>query len=319
MLYKYLSPERLSVIDDFKIRFTQPSHLNDPFEAAPLVNTTAYEECEKIIEALSEDVQCDTDEERAELEAVKAELKEEARARSSPQKIGEGLTALINKAQGVLSLSRTNDSLLMWAHYADSHRGYVLGLDETHPFFNRPDGNGQPTKPRNVIYTSRRMVVEAGRPEDYEQLLCYKSLEWAYEQEVRVFSTFGPSFADFEKNHPDQIHLFRLPRECIKEIYIGANASSRTRARILESVDRRKLQVKVFDAYVAEDRYALNFREVAGPIHSHRPREVFVRNVKAAAGYTDSIFAYNGLPTQITVDYGPGVVFPPYTPHPDWG
>ena len=83
---------------------------------------------------------CDTDEERAELSAIKAELREEAKALSSPQTIGRGLAAFINRAQGVLSLSRTNDSLLMWAHYADSHRGFVLGLDETHPFFNGLDG-----------------------------------------------------------------------------------------------------------------------------------------------------------------------------------
>lgn len=285
------------MIDNFKIRYTQPAQLNDPFEAALLVNTAAYNECEKIIETLSQEVQCETDEERAELEAAKAQLREEAKAQSSPQVIGQRLADFINKAQGVLSLSRTNDSLLMWAHYADSHRGYVLGLDETHPFFNKPDGYGNPTKPRNVIYTSKRMEVKAGSPEFYEQLLCYKSLEWAYEQEVRVFSTFGPNYADFEKTTPNQVHLFVLPRECIKEIYIGANASPRTRAKILDTIDKRKLQVTLFEAYVAEDRYALNFREVAGPIISYRPQEVLARDGKTAAKYTDSMFAHNGLPT----------------------
>lgn len=312
MLYKYLSSERLSVIDNFKIRYTQPAQLNDPFEAALLVDTAAYNECEKIIETLSQEVQCETDEERAELEAATAELKEEAKARSSPQMVGQELANLINKAQGVLSLSRTNDSLLMWAHYADSHRGFVLGLDETHPFFNKLDGHGNPTRPRNVIYTSKRMVVEAGSPDFYEQLLCYKSLEWAYEQEVRVFSTFGRNYLDFEKNAADQVHLFVLPRECIKEIYIGANASARTRASILDLVDRRKLRVKLFEAYVAEDRYALNFSEVAKPIYSYRPQEVLAREGKTAARYTDAMFAHSGLPTQITIDYGPDVVHPSY-------
>jgi hypothetical protein len=156
-----------------------------------------------------------------------------------------------------------------------------------------------------------------GSPQFYEELLCSKSLEWAYEQEVRVFTLFGQGRADFLKNDPDQIHLFDLPRECIKEIYIGANASPDTRAKILETIDKRKLQVRVFDAYVAEDRYALSFREVPGPIHSYKLWNVFARDIKATPKYTDSMFTYNGLPTQITVDYGPGVVYPRHVAHSD--
>jgi len=29
----------------------------------------------------------------------------------------------------VLSLSRTNNNLLMWAHYCDCHRGFVIGFE----------------------------------------------------------------------------------------------------------------------------------------------------------------------------------------------
>ena len=311
MLYKYLSPQRLSVITNFKIRFTQPAQLNDPFEAALLVSVAAsYEESDSIIEELSKEVVWETDEQRAELEAMKDQLKEEMRAKWTPTAAGQRLAELINRAQGVLSLSRTNDSLLMWAHYADSHRGYVLGLDEKHPFFNRPDGSGNPTKPRNVIYTSKRIVIDAEDPDFHEQLLCIKSLEWAYEQEVRVFRNFSSNHEDFEQHTLDQIHLFTLPKECIKEIYIGANASRRTRAQILETIDRRKLQVQLYEAYIEEHRYALSFRRVAEKLHSYRPEDFVVRHGRVEEKYTDTMFSYDGLPIQITVDYGPNVVYP---------
>lgn len=313
MLYKYLSPARLSVLNDFKIRYTQPAQLNDPFESALLINTSAYDRSHEIIESLAHEVVCETDEDRAELEAAKDELKAEAKAKASPRAMGKRLAEFLNKARGVLSLSRANDSLLMWAHYGDSHRGFVIGVDETHPFFHSLDGEGNRTSPQNVIYTSRRMIVDVDSPEFHNQLLCYKSLEWAYEQEVRVFTTFGPVDTDFEKHAPDQVHLFTLPRECIKEIYIGANANAQTRAKILELVDRRKLQVKVFDAYVDDEKYALNFYEVSGQLHSYRQfGEPYVRAEGNSAKHSDTHFAFNGLPVLITVEYAPGVVHPYY-------
>ena len=233
---------------------------------------------------------------------------------AKPEAIGRRLADFINKAQGILSLSRSNDSLLMWAHYADAHRGYVLGLDEAHPFFHKPDGRGKPVKPRNVVYTSKRIVIEAGSPDFYEQLLCVKSLEWAYEQEVRAFTRFGDGVRveDFEKNSHDQVHLFLLPKECIKEVYIGANAKPSTRSSILKAIDRRKLQVKLFEAYVAEDRYALQFREVEH-LHSYTPEEFFLRPRETGSVYTDAMFSFRALPTQHCFAYGPAVAFPGYS------
>jgi hypothetical protein len=296
VLYKYLSPARLSVIDNFMIRFTQPSQLNDPFESALLIDISsydAYETSEAMIEQLALEVECETEEERIQLEAAKAEMRQYAKDLLLPHKVGKDLAEHLDRAQGVLSLSRTNDSLLMWAHYSDSHRGYAIGVDEKHPFFSRKDNTGEPTKIQNVIYTSRRVLVDPRSPDFAQRMLCYKSLEWAYEEEVRVFTTFSRDFSDFEKHKVDQIHLFALPRDCIKEIYIGANASPETRAAILATVDRRKLDVKVFEAYVADDRYALNFREVSEPIYSYRPREIISRS-KTQPEYCDSKFTFSG-------------------------
>ena len=36
ILYKYFPPERISFLDNRLIRFTQPSHFNDPFEFLPV-------------------------------------------------------------------------------------------------------------------------------------------------------------------------------------------------------------------------------------------------------------------------------------------
>jgi len=40
-LYKYLSAERIDVLTNCRIRYTQPGAFNDPFEAKPYITTIA--------------------------------------------------------------------------------------------------------------------------------------------------------------------------------------------------------------------------------------------------------------------------------------
>jgi hypothetical protein len=35
---------------------------------------------------------------------------------------------------GIISFAGSEDNLLMWAHYADKHKWFVICLDEEHPF-----------------------------------------------------------------------------------------------------------------------------------------------------------------------------------------
>ena len=38
-LYKYLPPDRIDVLENAAIRFTQPDQLNDPFESRPCMTS----------------------------------------------------------------------------------------------------------------------------------------------------------------------------------------------------------------------------------------------------------------------------------------
>jgi hypothetical protein len=44
MLYKYLQPARLDVLEQKRIRFTQPADFNDPFEFRPCIQSAASED-----------------------------------------------------------------------------------------------------------------------------------------------------------------------------------------------------------------------------------------------------------------------------------
>jgi hypothetical protein len=84
---------------------------------------------------------------------------------------------------------------------------------------------------------------------------------------VRIFRTFGSHHGPSGENDINKVHLFDIPKECIKEIYIGANADSSLLDAIFDAIFRKKLDVKIFVAYVDDERYGLNFR----PIEEHSP------------------------------------------------
>ncbi|WP_428718064.1 DUF2971 domain-containing protein [Undibacterium curvum] len=267
MLFKYLSPARIDVLEHLLIRFTQPSALNDPFESAILVDASNSLDMKSVLLEFRNSLAGDgiipiNEDERDELERELAKLEAYAEDLMHPSSLGNKLVALLDRAQGVLSLSRTPDSLLMWSHYADSHKGFILGFDESHEFFSMPDGNGRKTKPHSVVYTSRRQAAKVGSENFYEQLLCYKSLEWAYEQEVRIFRTFGRNQDDFEKNDRNCLKLFRVPAECIKEIYLGANIGDDLVKGIRLAAERQNLNVRVFRGGISTDRYEMTFDEL---------------------------------------------------------
>lgn len=269
MLYKYLGPDRVGILFNLNIRFSQSSALNDPFESAYLIDMQTHKhEFLRTNEAdlfkfMQENGWDTSDSEiKQTMQEALQDIKRHAEEIMAPASVGKDLAEFFSRALGVLSLSRVHDNLLMWAHYANSHKGFVLGLDDAHPFFHEEDGRGNKSHPRNVVYTSVRALSEPSDPNFYEKFLCQKSIEWAYEEEVRIFRAFGRSKAEFASHPPDKVHLFALPPECIKRVFIGANASPELRQKILHFIRKRRLKVEIYDSFISAERYELRFEKI---------------------------------------------------------
>src|SRR5262249_4259046 len=116
LLYKYLSPDRLDVLRDGFIRLTQLAALNDPFECSP-----RFLKANELTAPPQAECQCCVD--------------------SYVDGAQENLLLEQSTQTGVVCLTEHPDNLLMWAHYAQNHEGFVLGLDISNPFFSdRPPG-----------------------------------------------------------------------------------------------------------------------------------------------------------------------------------
>lgn len=86
----------------------------------------------------------------------------------------------LDKTSGVLCMTKAWDSPLMWAHYADSHKGMVLGVDVPDHVFSK------------VEYIDKRPTLAAlgftnfsnMTPEVMGRLIRLKAKGWAYERSL---------------------------------------------------------------------------------------------------------------------------------------
>ena len=116
ILYKYVMPDRIDILQKGRIRFTQADALNDPFEINPC-----------ILEFM------DGAKEYASTKYKGPPLTREQIEIYARQEAGRFLKRLFPDYL-ILSLSRRNNSRLMWSHYAACHHGMVLGFDSSNPF-----------------------------------------------------------------------------------------------------------------------------------------------------------------------------------------
>jgi hypothetical protein len=102
--------------------------------------------------------------------------------RSAPAAlVGEFAKDLRDKQCGVLGvvcLSAIPNSLLMWGHYADSHKGCLIGFDCERLCQHHPPFDSGP-----VIYADRRAFLGSG---SVEGIFRTKFKDWKYEKEYRL-------------------------------------------------------------------------------------------------------------------------------------
>jgi hypothetical protein len=237
MYYKYLPKDRTDVIKNLKIRFTQPGALNDPFESTPLIK--------------------DFDDPYLHL-------------RASDQAAKSGADEILARSftVGVLSLSRTKENLLLWSHYAGSHTGYAIEFDENNVFFKTNPEKGM-YKPILVSYTSQRPIIKRSdinelenifdfHFEDLIKILGQKSIDWAYEEEVRVFRDIS-NLLSLESYNGYELKLAEIPPDAIIGIYLGANMEESVQREIISACQQNGLNVPIYKALLSNDSYSLDF------------------------------------------------------------
>ena len=221
-IYKYVSSKSgLRYLESWRLRLSPATALNDPFEFE-LVLSESYEAA---VNARSEALRVQLDNEAGRTIEERSVQCKQANATRIIK--GVSLTEAIREAYkvslGVLCLTRTRRHLLMWSHYADGHRGMLLEFDDEHTCFRRSIPNTKcQGKLIPVTYSDTRPPVRDESADAIAGSLTTKALEWAYEQEVRMFlplSEVGKAASVDANGAP--LHLIDVHPEALMAVTLG--------------------------------------------------------------------------------------------------
>ena len=149
----------------------------------------------------------------------------------------------------------------MWAHYADSHRGFVVGLETDHDSLkNRADG--VPRRCQRVLYTRDRPKQETLTDLTAEEAFFTKSLDWAYEREWRMLDSVF--HADKELGGAaEPVFLFDFHPDAVREVILGARMNRDSSAEVLAALrDPDYTHVQLRRADLHPDEYRVVLRDV---------------------------------------------------------
>jgi hypothetical protein len=281
-LYKYVSPYLWSsILKEKRIRFSPPAAFNDPFEMR-----AAYEcltEAAEVEENLTEDhlktsLKEWLHEQYTYLPSVVVKLVllgfvKALKRRVGPQGVEIACTMIngvtrgildafyqgLNENIGVLSLTEKPDDLLMWAHYAQNHKGFVIEFDGKHEYFHRQDNPSDDFHyVRKVNYSIFRPNI-CLTPETATVMLLTKSEDWKYEQEWRMLSWLEDSSVINEVDG-EPIHLFSFSPTCITGIIFGCRMLPQSRKEMIEYLagDEQYAHVRMYDAVLARRKFKLD-------------------------------------------------------------
>ncbi|MGH7784360.1 MAG: DUF2971 domain-containing protein, partial [Candidatus Binatia bacterium] len=299
-LYKYLPADRADIIELGLIRYTQPIYLNDPFEMTPRFGELFSEKAitkafrgearrkavKEVIEKLPPQFR-----QLARILAWLAFVFKARQMRESMrtivgtfaiqfrQQFSEILERTVRRSTGVLSLTARPDNLLMWSHYADQHRGFVVALNEQHPVFDeRRSNEDEFNHLRQVVYSKDKMVGQLADMTGVD-LLLRKSLEWSHEEEWRIVKQLE-SAAAMAITADRGIYLYALPPEAIQGIIFGAHMADDARFRIQTALYANPAYDHVWQkqAEVAANKFALNFFPMPGRPVQFAPPDAMVHS-----------------------------------------
>ncbi len=309
-VFKYLHEDRIDVLKNRLIRFNQLGNFNDPFEALPsiesilpkgqassifgnLINMVSRDEMNEIYQKEIQKFIDSGDLSDQQIEQLKDinfdvalnlglsfllpsldstfDLEDQELKKSIPHKFRDGL----DKTLGILSLSEINDNVLMWSHYANSHKGFVLEFNSEHEFFDqRKNDRDQARVLRKVIYKNERPEIILYDPSysesefiNYfiENIILTKHEKWSYENEWRMAHMLKAAAKNFNISGED-IYLFHFPVDAITSITFGSRMSDEMKKSIIRLVenDNEMNAISFFQADLDMKNYKVNISKYVG-------------------------------------------------------
>lgn len=268
LIYKYYTSESYDFVMTKKgvsVRFSQPSVLNDIFEASGSINIQTQESLLNYAKSVIDGKDYEGLKKSFPLlpNTFQAMIKDKMFSYHSSS------SQLLNDTTvGVLSLTRNKNSRSMWSYYADSHRGYMLefNIDLEKKYFPFDYSS------ENVMYTTERppslqeYILKYGNPKNQKEafniiskLWITKDIDWEKEKEFRVIANIETMETDKLDSQGFPIFTTIVPRELVKGIYLGARSSEDLKRRMSFWIKKYSPNTKLYKAIPCEATYKMNY------------------------------------------------------------
>jgi Protein of unknown function (DUF2971) len=147
----------------------------------------------------------------------------------------------LQKEHGVICFSKKWSNPVLWAHYADKHRGIALGFDV------------DDTMLKSIEYVDARSPWAESRldVEETERWLFRKYKDWAYEEELRAWTQL-----DHEDKEGDLYFLQFSEKIALKEVALGVRCDTPL-AEVQSLVNGLYTDVRVVKASMASNQFAV--------------------------------------------------------------
>jgi len=187
------------------------------------------------------------------------------------KKVGLSLTNLnretLDKNYGILSLTKTKDNLVMWAHYASDHSGFLIEFND---FLWTPPDNliRHSIRFEEVKYSRERpyfdSLVNQLQSENllenfYYESLITKSIHWKYENEIRLINNLQNATEVLD----GIFYLFSFDPKSISSIYLGQMMKPEVKDEIVSILTKEKYEhVKIYQSELHKAKYKLVFKRI---------------------------------------------------------
>jgi hypothetical protein len=259
-LYHYLRfrPERLATtVLEHKVHCAGPRDFNDPWDCRPCYDESILDDPAAFDQHVEFFDRVDRKYGPSKTEAERA--RQLQRLRTDPSFLRSlvrqitGIDQPIHERYRVFCLSSMADSVVMWSHYADKHRGVCLEFgtkeEEFSGAYRVEYSEGYP--PFNLADDS---LAHNLLP------LVTKSAEWSYEHEYRVIAEEHAFARSAESLHTHDGFL-TIPPTSLTSIILGCEMDDAARESVREIVRRSDRAMAVKEAVRVPNQYSLSIKD----------------------------------------------------------
>lgn len=262
-LYKYRCwiDERGQVIEHSRrmlthnaVFFTSARNFNDPFDCTmPLVpGPISDEKAKERIEFLMRENNPRVSRHEIQTEIARLMTIRPWRDRANLKRVKE-IHQESKFSHGFFTVSSTRESILMWSHYSDAHKGFCVAFDvaKMRSFFRSlHDTDDIFINLLKVDYRDEYQDTPFYGMDELEAFikpLVTKSSTWKYEEEYR--------FLLMDKTN----RQFALDNGIIVEVILGCQMPSEHKEEIKEVLREKGSKVELFEARMKEKSFGLDF------------------------------------------------------------